>query len=465
MDPAIGDLASGDVLVDGDRIAAVGPHLSVQADRTIDAAGAIVIPGLINAHIHTWETATRGIGSDWAGSDYFDFFHARLAPLYTPDDTFIATLIGSLGQLDGGVTTILDWCHNNATPEHSDAAVQALFDSGIRAVFGHGTVKAHAGPGKLHFSQVPHPVNEIARLRKGRLSSDDALVTLAMAILGPDYSTLEVCRHDFRAAREFGLLSTAHVWGRSNRLVPAGYRTLAAEGLLGPDHNVAHGNYFEDDELKILVDCGVSLTSTTTGEMQNHVRASLSGRVRDLGGKPSIGVDSEVGSRGDMFSAMRASLHMQRLMANQETVRQIESAQNTEGAAYVQKNLKTIGTGGSPIKQVAFKTREVLEWATINNARALGLEKRVGSLTPGKQADIVLLRTDGLQMVSVQDPVQAVVSYAQPADVDTVLVAGKVIKEHGKLQHHGLARQLDALRASGRRLLEAAAISPAAVHH
>ena len=114
-----------DVLIAGDRIAAVAPRIDSAADRTIDAGGMIVLPGLINAHIHTWETALRGIGGDWAGSDYFNFFHATLAPLYTPHDTFIGTLMGSLAQIDGGVTTILDWCHNNKTPEHTDAAVDA----------------------------------------------------------------------------------------------------------------------------------------------------------------------------------------------------------------------------------------------------------------------------------------------------------------------------------------------------
>ncbi|MBN9409540.1 MAG: amidohydrolase family protein [Burkholderiales bacterium] len=462
LDPAVGDLPQGDVLVEGTVVRDVAPSIDAHADRVIDARGAIVMPGLINAHIHTWETALRGLGNDWAGSDYFNFFHAKLAPLFTPQDTYIATLMGALAQMDAGVTGVLDWCHNNATPAHTDAAIEALFDSGIRAVFGHGTVKAHAKPGEKHFSEVPHPLDEIRRLRAGRLSSDDALVTLAMAILGPDYSTLEVSRQDFRAAREFGLLSTAHVWGRPNRLVPGGYRTIAAEGLLGPDHNLVHANYFEDDELKIVVDSGASVTSTTAGEMNNHVRISLSRRVRDLGGQPSIGTDSEVATKGDMFDAMRSALRMQRLYANIDTVRTAESAQDSAAADFVRKNLKTVGTGGSPIQQVAVKTREVLEWATVNNARALRWDRRVGRLAPGLQADLIVVRRDGLHIASAQDPVQAVVSYAQSSDVDTVMVAGRVVKEAGRLNFPMLGSRVAELRASGERLLAAAQGAPAA---
>jgi cytosine/adenosine deaminase-related metal-dependent hydrolase len=290
-------------------------------------------------------------------------------------------------------------------------------------------------------------------LRTGRLSSDETLVTLAMAILGPDYSTLEVCCHDFRAAREFGLLSSAHVWGRANRLVPGGYRTIAAEGLLGPDHNGVHCNYIEDDEVKVMIDCGASITSTTSGEINNHVRPPLSGRVHDFGGRPSIGIDSEVGSKGDMFEVMRSALRFQRLFANQELVRRMESDQESAAARYARNNLKQIGTGGSLIEKVAFTMREVLEWATINNAKAMGIDQRVGSLTPGKQADVIMVRRDALHIVSAQDPVQAVVAYAEASDVDTVMIAGRIVKENGKLQFDGLDRRRAELRDSAARLL------------
>lgn len=450
MDPSIGDLVRGDVLIEGERIVAVKPRIEADDATVIEAEGMIVLPGLVQAHIHMWQTALRALGGDWAGSDYYAFFHATIAPRYTPEDTFIGTLVGALHQIDAGTTTIFEWCHNNATPAHTDAAVDALFESGVRAIFGHGTVKPRPKPGDKPFSEIPHPIGEIKRLRTGRFASDDGLVSLAMAILGPDYSTIEVCRHDFRAARDFGLMSSAHVWGRPNRLVKGGYRTIAAEGLLGPDHNIVHGNYIEDDELKVIVDAGASATSTAAIELRNHVREPLSGRVWKLGGKPSIGVDSEVSASGDMFGVMRAAIQMQRIFDNQRTVEAIERNVDSQAAEFARKNLQVIGTGGSMIEKVSIRTREVLEWATIGNARALQLDHKIGSLTPGKQADIILVRTDSLNMLSTRDPVQALVYFAQNHDVDTVMVAGRLLKANGRLTY----RELDRRK---RELLESAA--------
>ncbi|ANY14604.1 amidohydrolase family protein [Bordetella pseudohinzii] len=443
LDPAIGDLPQADILIEADRIARIAPRIDAPHARRIDAAGRLVLPGLINAHIHTWETALRGIGGNWAGLDYFNYFHGRLAPLYTPEDTYLGTLAGAFSQMDAGVTTIFDWCHNNSTPEHTDAAIQALQASGIRAVFGHGTIKPKPRPGERHFSEIPHPVAEIRRLRLGALSDDQARVTLAMAILGPDYATLEVCRQDFRAALDFDLLSSAHAWGRPNRLVPGGYRQLAAEGLLAGRHNVVHANYFEDDEVRLLIDHGASITATPGVEMQFHARRPLSGRVRAAGGLPSIGVDSEVGNKGDMFDLMRTTLLVERMYANQDAFAAL-AGQASAGAA--------VGTGGSPIKTTAVRTREVLEWATRGNAAALGMAERIGSLAPGKQADLIMIERSRPHILSTQDPVQAVVSYAQPNDVSLVMIAGEVVKEDGVLRHAG---RLDttALQASAQRLM------------
>src|SRR5215207_6911559 len=140
QDPAIGALARGDVLIEGDRIAAIGPSLAVEAE-IIDCAGHFVLPGLINAHMHTRQTALRSVAADWTLLEYFRHVHAGLATVFQPEDIRIATLAGALNQLDHGVTTLVDWCHNNPTPEHTDASVEALIESGIRAAFMHGSPK------------------------------------------------------------------------------------------------------------------------------------------------------------------------------------------------------------------------------------------------------------------------------------------------------------------------------------
>lgn len=460
MDPRIGDLPKGDVLIDDDKIVDVGPSLDVDDAEVIDADGMIVMPGLVNAHIHLWQTALRGLGADWAGSDYFNNLHTNLTPRYRPEDTYIGTLVGALNQLDSGVTTVFDWCHNNSTPAHTDAAVDGLEESGIRAVFGHGTVKPKPKEGEPHFSTIPHPESEIRRLRDGRFASNGNLMTLAMAILGPDYSTLDVNLHDFRLARELDLLSSAHVWGRDNRLVPDGYRTIAREGLLGPDHNISHGNYMEDDEIQIICDHGATMTSTPPVEIRAHTRESVIGRVMKAGGRPSIGVDSEVVVAGDMFNAMRTGLQVQRIHDNLAQAKKIQEGKDAEAAKFAKENLKTIGTGGSIIKELSIETRAALEWATIDNANALRLEDKIGSLTAGKQADILLLSTDSLNVLPVNNPVQCIVFNANNANVDTVFVAGKKMKEGGTLTMDSgdLIRRKKMLVDSGQWLLREAGL-------
>jgi 5-methylthioadenosine/S-adenosylhomocysteine deaminase len=436
VDPNLGMLPRGDVLVEETRILAIGEdlagHPSAKDATVLDAQDMIVIPGLVNAHIHLWQTALRGIGGNWAGSDYYNYVHANLAPRFTPDDTLASTYMGALNQLDGGTTTVFDWCHNNTTPDHSDAAIDGLARSGIRAVFGHGTVKPKPKPGDPHFSQIPHPRAEIERLRRERFAANDGLLTLAMCILGPDYSTLDVCRKDFALARELDLLSSAHVWGRSNRLVPEGYRTIAAEGLLGPKHNLTHANYIADDEIKVIVDAGASITATAPAELKGHARPPLIGRVAAQGGRPSIANDSELGVTGEMFQTIRLSLQAQRLFNNQDLQRRLEEG-DPDLTAYAKKNLAVIGTGGGLVEEISIPTMEALRWATINNAWALGLEDRIGSLTPGKQADIVLIRRTDLNLAPALNPVDAVVMFAQAHNVDTVFVAGRKMKENGRL--------------------------------
>ncbi len=449
MDEAIGEMAHGAVLVENDRIVAVGPAIVADDAEIIDAGGGIVCPGLINTHLHTWQTALRGISADWASDAYFRIVHGKIGPAYTPEDVYIGTLIGALAQLDAGVTTLFDWSHGNATPAHSDAAIDALEEAGIRAVFGHGTVKPLPKPGELHFSQIPHPEAEIRRLRRGRLSSDDALVTLAACILGPDYSTLEVCRTDFRLAREYGLLSSAHAWGNSNRLVQGGYRTIAAEGLLGPDHNIVHGTYMADDELRVIVDAGASVTSTAAAEMHGHIHAPLSGRIRALGGLPAIGPDTEVMNGASMFECMRNALLLQRNFDNRAAVARLEAEAAARGGPI---GSGVVATSGSLISEVSTTSRDVMQWATTNNAKALRMQHRIGALAPGRQADLIVVARDGLGMIGAEDPVQALVHFAQPADVRTVMVAGRIVKRDGQLLCSGLTERKAELMQSSRRL-------------
>src|SRR6185503_9769070 len=244
MDPKIGVVDGGDILVDDGKIVEVGKNISAGAAQIVDARDMIVTPGLVNAHIHTWEYPLRGIGANWVSKrDYHGNMHRNLAMRYRAEDVRVGNLLGALNQINHGVTTLFDWCHIVRDAEMADAAIDGLEESGIRAVFARGTVKPPVVEGQTPFYEIPFPREEVHRLRTGRLASDDRLVTLAMATLGPDYAVYDVCVQDIRLAREYGLLNSAHTWARKGqRKLEDGMWRLNKDGLLGPDHNIAHGN-------------------------------------------------------------------------------------------------------------------------------------------------------------------------------------------------------------------------------
>ena len=410
MDPSIGDIPNADVLIREDCIADVGRGLEATDVEVVDADGMIVIPGLINAHIHTWQAGLRGIAGNWTSVDYHKNIHRGIAMKYTPEATYLGNFIGALGQINAGTTTVMDWCHVNATPEHTDGAIDGLQETGIRALFAHGTVKPKQLEGAKHFSEISHPRSEIGRLRNGRLSSDDALVTLGMAILGPENSTKEVMLQDFALAREFGLVSSSHTWNRKNRICKEGFFPVAEAKLLGPDHNIVHGNYLSDEELKLLIDHGVSVTATPTVESQSAKADPLCGRVKKFGDRPSLGSDTEVFVAGDMFHTMRFALQFQHAIDCREQA-----------------------NDNMPAEKLATLPREALEWATIAGARALQMEDKIGSITPGKKADLVLLNVDDVSLQPIHDPLNSVVLFSDRSNVDTVIIGGKFAKRNGQL--------------------------------
>ena len=416
MDPGLGDL-EGDVLIDGDRIAAVGPGLAAPNAAVVDGTGRIVMPGMVNAHIHTWEYQLRGIGADWVGfRDYHDNMHKNLATRYRARDVYIGNLFGALNQIRNGATTIMDWCHILRDAEMTDAAIDALEESGIRAVFGRGTVKPPERDGETPYFKKPFPRDEVRRLRTGRLASDERLVTMAMAILGPDWGEYEVAVHDIRLAREYGLINSAHTYGRKGkRVVEDGYPRLAKEGLLGADHNIAHGNCFAEDELKIVLDAGCTITATCLTEALNYEQPAMLGRIMKFGAAPSLGTDCDPYFNSSMLWVMRHAFQEQRAMDNRSL--------REEG--------KWPAAG-----QHATHTRDALEWATMGGARALRLDRKVGSLAPGKQADLVMIDTRGMNIFPALpggDPAHAVVMYAETADIENVMIAGNFVKRGGRL--------------------------------
>jgi cytosine/adenosine deaminase-related metal-dependent hydrolase len=427
---ALGDLPHGDILVTGDTLAEIAPTIHADDARVIDAAGCIVIPGLVNAHMHTWQTALRGLAANWTLLEYFKKMHAGLATVFEPQDLYIATLVGALNQLNCGTTTLADWCHNNPTPQHNDAAIAGLQESGIRAAFFHGTPKPDPQPGQAPFWEVPHPRAEIARLLKAH--QGQPLLSVQAAVLGPHYSTLEVALHDFAMAKELGLIASLHQGGGPAR-TPDGWRKLETAGLLGEHINIVHGHALSDLQLQRFCELGMSFSAAAENEMTQGHGHPLTGRLRALGRAPSLGVDLESVLSGDMLTQARVALGMQRSLDN---------------VAYRD-------TYGVIPQTSTITTWEALSWVTVEGARMLQQAHRIGSLAVGKQADLVLIRATDLNMQPVHDAVSSVVMQTSLANIDSVMVAGRWKKRHGQLLDVDLAPKLAALRASGAKITQA----------
>lgn len=407
VDPDLGDLyPTGDVLIEGERIVDVAPSIDAADAETIDATDCLVLPGLIDTHRHTWQALFRNIASDWTLAHYFTGLHGTMSGLYRPEDTYAGNLIGTLEALDSGITTLLDWSHNLNTPEHTDAAVDAAFESGGRVVFGHGGGFEHWAP----VSALDHPAHDVRRLRAGRLSSDDGLVTLALAPRGNQFATMEVTERDWQLAAELDIRITCHFgdgeWGKQRPVA-----ALAERGLLGPTMTFVHCNSLADDELRMMADAGVTASCSPDIELQMGHGWPATGRLLDAGIRPSLSIDVCSSNGGHLFGTMRAAIGTQRGFDN-------EAARER---------------GEPSVAELEITCRDVLEFATIEGARACGLDGKIGSLTPGKLADVIVVRADTFGMTPLNNPVGAFVYNAHPGLVDTILVNGRVVKRGGEL--------------------------------
>lgn len=419
VDPDIGNLAQGDVLIEDDKIVAVAPKITADDVRLVDATNMIIMPGLVDTHRHLWQSALRQIAADWTIGQYVEVMLGGIAPNFSPDDVLIADLLGSLEALDGGVTTILDWSHIVNSPEHADAAVQGLTESGIRAIYAYGAPRS---PMSSWYE------DDVARVQAAHFSSENNRLTMALASLGAEFSSLDEGVNDIELARRLGLRTSVHL-GVGLLGEKRAVTNMNALGLLGPDIIYVHCTTCSDAELQMIGESGGHVSISPRVEMQMGHGYPATGRLLAAGIQPSLSVDVVSGVGGSLFAEMRGTLEAERGLQNRIALDR-----------------------GEWVTELDLVAADVVRMATIEGARTLGMADKIGSLTPGKQADVIMLKIDTPNLSLVND-LSAAITLADTGNVETIFVAGRLVKANGKLLSHDMRSVQDRARLSRDRLL------------
>jgi cytosine/adenosine deaminase-related metal-dependent hydrolase len=401
MDDAGTVLRDADVLVVHDRIAAVGVALDVpDGTREIDARGGIVMPGMIDTHRHMWQTAMRGYGADWTLTQYFVWNYLEHGRKFRPEDIAAGNRLSPLESLAAGVTSAVDWSHNLHTLDHAEAAVDALRSVPGRFVLAYGNIQA----GPWEWATDPAVRSFLDRHRDAK---DDLLgVQIAFDVTG-DPAFPE--RAAFEAARDLGIPVTTHagVWGATN---DDGIRLMHENGFMAPETVYVHASTLTRDSYQRIAATGGSISVSTESECSAGQGHAPTEQVLQYGIPVSLSMDSSVWWSGDMFSAMRATLNADRM------------------AEHMDAHLK-----GETVTHLRLRAQKVVEWATRGGAHALGRDD-IGSLQPGKKADVVLIKNDDSPVsFPLLNPYGHVAFQAQRGDVHTVIVNGRVVKHDGRL--------------------------------
>lgn len=428
-DAKVGELLRGDLLIHGSSIAAIAPKLEVNGAEVIDAAGMIVMPGFVDSHRHTWQSLLRAVGTDWTLGQYYTGMRLVMGSLYTPEDMRLANYLGAVECLNAGITTLLDWSHNNNTPEHADGAIAGLRDAGIRGVWAYGNGNDEWIPP----NNKPGNLADVKRVRLEHFSSGDQLLKMYFAARGPEFTPADMTEQEFRFARELGIPVSVHVgvgrWSASPMAM------LRDRGLLFPDTNYVHCCTLSDEELKILVDSGGSTSLAPDTALNEGFGDPPTLRLLALGHQPSLSVDVVSSAPGDMFAAMRLLL---------------STARGNEARRYLAEN--------RDFDPIPLTSQQVFGFATASGARACGLGDRAGTLTPGKDADIVLLDTRDVNMMPLNYSYGNIVESAHPGNVDSVFVAGRAMKRNGKLVGVDLGQLNTRVTAARNKLFEKAGL-------
>jgi len=395
MDAKIGDFARGDVHVRDGAIVAVAPEITAAGATSIDARGMICMPGFIDTHWHLWTSVLRPVIRIDNPKLGYQPVTNRLGQLYTPEDSYRAVRLGLAEGLAAGATTVHNWAHNIRSPEHADAELRAMRDMGVRGRLAYGTPMGHP-------DDQPMDLDGLAKTQR-QWMPNDGMLTLGISSRNVGDTTnplrgnisVETARKDWGGARALGLPITMHTSG------PSPIKLLEESGLLGPDLQLVHPLLTTAEERRILAKRGVSYSTSPTGEARRSAKAGVIqlAELLEAGVKVSLSIDHTGAYGVDYFQCMRIlyALHLHR-----------------------------IGT------KPRLTTKRLVQLATLDGAVDLGITGRTGSLTPGKRADIILVRTGDINIAPVSDPYEALVTFAQPRNVDTVIADGRILRRAGE---------------------------------
>ena len=396
MDDKIGTLKQGDVLIKGREIAEVGSNLKAKADKTIDGTGRIVMPGLIDGHRHMFSGILRGGCSDtsYTGNEggYFEIVIRRFGGNFMPEDTYISSRLGALESINGGITTLHAWEHNMISFDHARASARAMHETGLRGRFSYGPpndtmVLDQRGVVRLKKEMFSKKVN-------GHWTTDDERWQLGVATRGVELAKPEIWEPEFTFARGEDLPITAHVMERQ---IPS----LKERRALGPDVLAVHVLEASDDDIHYLAETRTPVCVATPALARSGHHPTEVSKLMKAGIPICLSVDSTAGcDTADLFAVMRITMIIERMLHADASV---------------------------------YSTKQVLRHATIEGARALGLDRITGSLTPGKRADIIVINTSALNLAPLTVPETLLSSCTYPSNVETVFIDGRCVKENGQL--------------------------------
>jgi 5-methylthioadenosine/S-adenosylhomocysteine deaminase len=404
MDASRGDIDAGDVHVRDGAIVAVGEGLSAPGAELIDATDMLVLPGFVETHWHIWTTMLRSMSGDTAEYGYFPTSRG-VGAFYVASDMYASARLALAEAITSGITFVHDWCHNVGTPEFAEQAIRALNEMGIRGRFSYGTPTGATGDQTIDQA-------DFRRLHESwdTVSPDGRLdLGLAWRGAGSDASV-----SDYRLARELGRPVSVHV--NNFQASAGGIASIADAGMLGPDVQLIHAIWSSPEEVAAVAESGAALSLSPYTELRIGFGFPMTGEYLAAGVPIGLSVDTPaLSGNADMFAIMKV-------------------IQNVENAR--------------TLDEFKLPARRVLELATIEGARSMGVDDAVGSLVAGKRADLIMVDTRHVNLGVVTDPAHMLVEAAQPSNVDSVMIDGRWLKQGGMLTSVDVGEVVDEARAA-----------------